>query len=190
MGVEARAEFPLRKLELHLERSGMAFTHVRPNYFLQNFCSGPLLDGIRARGEISVPMGDGAVSFVDVRDISAVVVEALVDDAHRNAAYTVTGAEAVTHHDIAAAISDATGRRVRYRSGSEAEERAALAAAGASPERIERRLGFLALARGGALSTLSTDVAKVLGREPITLRAFARDHAATFRRADSLEETR
>jgi uncharacterized protein YbjT (DUF2867 family) len=160
----------------------MAFTHVRPSYFLQNFCSGPLRAGIALRDEIAVAAGDAAISFVDARDIAAVAAEALSSPRHESRAYAVTGGAAVTHAEIAEAIAEARGRPVTYRALSEDEARRALAADGLPPERIAQRLGFLAVARTGALSAVSPDVEAVLGRAPISLRAFARDHAALWRK--------
>jgi uncharacterized protein YbjT (DUF2867 family) len=180
MGVDRREDLPLGRLERAIEGSGMAFTHLRPNYFLQNLAAAPLVDGIRERGEIALAAGDARIAFVDARDIAAVAAEALVTEAPRDAAYTLTGGEAVSYDDVARAIAAAARRPVRYTARTDGAARAALAAAGLSPELIERRLGFLALARSGALATPSPDVARVLGRPPISLAEFARDHAAAW----------
>lgn len=180
MGVDRREDLPLGRLERAIERSGMAFTHLRPNYFLQNLCAAPLVEGIRDRGEIALAAGDARITFVDARDIAAVAAEALVTEAHRGAAYTLTGGEAVSYEDVARALAAVTRRPVRYAALTEDEARVALAASGRSPEQIERSLGLLALARSGALSVVSPDVARILGRPPATLAAFARDHAAAW----------
>lgn len=180
MGVDRREDLPLGRLERALEGSGMAFTHLRPNYFLQNFVTAPLVDGIRERGEIALAAGDARIAFVDVRDIAAVAAEAIVTEAHRGVAYTLTGGEAVGYEDVARAIATATRRPVLYTALTEGYVRDALAAAGLSPELIERRLGFLALARTGAFATPSPDVARVLGRPPSSLAEFVRDHAAAW----------
>lgn len=87
----------MRRVELDLESSGMAFTHVRPNYFFQNFCSVPMRRDILERGEIAVAAGDAGISFVDARHIAAVVAEALSSPGHENRTYAVTGGAGVTH---------------------------------------------------------------------------------------------
>jgi len=181
-GVEEDDTSPMRRVELSLEHSGMAFTHIRPNYFLQNLCSGPLRAGIVDRDEIAIAAGDARISFVDARDVAAMAVEALSSRGHEGRAYSVTGGLAVTYAEIARAIGAAIGRPVTYRALSEDEARRVLTDAGMPPPAIEQRLGFLELARRGAFSRVSPDVEKILGRAPIPLEAFALDHAASWRK--------
>lgn len=180
MGVERHDELPLRKLERFLESSGLAFTHLRPNHFMQNFCRPPRLEDVRVRRTLSEPIGEAAISFIDARDIAAVAVEALGSDRHLGRAYTLTGGAALTHEEVARAISEATGMTVRSIAISEAQARQALVDAGVPAALIDRRLGFLELARSGALASVSPEVERVLGRPPITFAAFARDSASTW----------
>jgi uncharacterized protein YbjT (DUF2867 family) len=182
VGVEANDASPMRRVELALEHSGMAFTHLRPSYFMQNFCSGILRASIVERDEIAVAAGEASISFVDARDIAAVAAAALTSCEHENRAYAVTGGAGVTHAEIARAIGAAIGRPITYRPLSDDEARRALREAGMSPAAIEQRLGFLALARSGAFSRVSADVEKVLGRTPISLFTFAHEHAASWRK--------
>jgi uncharacterized protein YbjT (DUF2867 family) len=180
LGTDTRGDSPLRRVELALEASGLAFTHLRPNYFFQNFTVGPLLAGLQARGCIELPAGEGRTSFIDARDIAAVAAEALLDASHRGQGYALTGGTAVTHAEVAQALSVASGRPLRYHPQTDEEARVSLLAAGVPPARVERRLGFYAAVRQGALAAVSPDVARVLGRPPIGLGAFARDFVETW----------
>ncbi len=180
LGIERNEAQPLRQLELAVERSGLRWTHLRPNFFLQNFCTGALRGQIVERGELAVAAGDARISFVDARDIAAVAAEALVSNSLADRALAVTGAVAVTYAEIAQALTEATGRRVAYRPLDEEEARRELAAAGLAAERVEARLGFLRLARSGAFASISPDVEAVLGRAPRSVRQFATDCAATW----------
>jgi uncharacterized protein YbjT (DUF2867 family) len=184
MGIERMPDAPLRKVELYVEASGLDWSFVRPNWFLQNFLAPGVRDELVARGVVTAPMGDARVAFVDARDVAAVAAEAIVGagtGAHRNVAYALTGDDAQSHFEIAAAIAAATGRSIRYAPRTDEEERARLLAAGASEARVARRLAFLALARSGACATISGDVARVLGRPPRSLAQFTRDHADAWR---------
>jgi uncharacterized protein YbjT (DUF2867 family) len=58
--------------------SGLAWTILRPNTFMQNYASGPAFDGLRTRRAILEPAGAGRSAFVDVRDIAAVAAAVLV----------------------------------------------------------------------------------------------------------------
>lgn len=180
MGVETQNDFGLRRVELYLEDSGIAFTHLRPNFFMQVFSSGPLLADIRSTGGIHIPAADAKMSFVDVRDIAAVAAAALTGQRHTGKAYTITGGEALDHYEIARAISDATGKTVQYLPISEDTARQALSAAGFSAERVERLIGFYRLVREGFCAPVSRDVETVLGRPPITFSQFAKDHTLSW----------
>jgi uncharacterized protein YbjT (DUF2867 family) len=175
MGVETREDMGLHQVERHLEASGIPFTHLRPNFFMQVFMGDALAAGIRS-GVLAVPAGDARLSFIDARDIAAVAAEALSGGGHEGKAYTLTGPEAMDHAAVAAAIGDAVGRPVRYVALEEADARSRLAQAGLPPARIERLVGFYRLVRAGYCAPVTGDVQQVLGRPPATFAAFVRAH--------------
>src|SRR5437764_5338503 len=85
-----------RQAEKIIEESGIPFTFLRPNFFMQNFVNfySPMIKSQRA---LYSPAGDAKVSFVDVRDIAAVAVQALIsDNQHKGKAYNITGPEALS----------------------------------------------------------------------------------------------
>ena len=104
MGVERLDGTALRAIERHIEQTGLGWTHLRPNYFMQIFAREPLLPGIRGAAVIRVPAADASLSFVDVRDIAEVAAAALTSQGHDGQAYTLTGPTALTHGDVAALI--------------------------------------------------------------------------------------
>ena len=181
MGVESRDDIALRKVERYLEDSGIGFTHLRPNFFMQVFSAGPLLLNIRSTAAIHIPAADAKLSYIDVRDIAAVAAVALTERGHEGNAYTLTGAQALDHHEIARAISGASGNQIQYVAVSEAAARKAIEAAGLSKERAERLIGFYRLVRQGLCAPVSTDVQTVLGRPPISFEQFTRDQSSCWR---------
>ena len=69
------------------------------------------------QNSIYLPAGDGKVSFVDVRDIAAVAVQALTSNKnglHTGKAYTITGSDAISYGDAAGILSDYIDRKVSY----------------------------------------------------------------------------
>ncbi len=180
MGVEMLDGMALRKVERHLEDSGIGFTHLRPNFFMQVFSGGPLLTDICSTGAIHVPAADAKISYIDARDIAAVAAAALTESGHLGKAYTLTGGETLDHHEVARAISEAAGKPVRYVPISEDTARTAIEGGGLSPERAERLIGFYRLVRQGFCAPVSPDVRTVLGRPPISFAQFARDNAACW----------
>ncbi len=180
MGAEARESFSTRKVELLLEASGLAWTHLRPNFFFQVLASGALREGIVARGEIRVPAGDARVSYLDARDVAAAAFAALTEPGHEGRAYTLTGPEPLDHATIARTIANVMDRPVRYVAIDEDEARAALAAAGFPPAWIERLIGFYRVVRSGACAPVTGDLPRLLGRAPIDLARFTVDARASW----------
>src|ERR671938_1944840 len=66
-----------RQAEKIIEESKISFTFLRPNFFMQNFVNF-YSHSIKTQGAFYVPAADAKVSFVDVRNIAAVAVQALV----------------------------------------------------------------------------------------------------------------
>jgi uncharacterized protein YbjT (DUF2867 family) len=181
LGVESRNDITLRKVELLLEASGLAYTHLRPNFFMQIFTTPPLLPAVRATGIIRIPAGEARISYIDAGDIAEVAVASLTEPGHAGRAYTLTGPESLDHETLAALVSAAAEIPVRYEPADEEEARAALDAAGYSPERAERLIGFYRLVRAGFCAPVSGDVERVLGRPATPFSRFAERHAAAWR---------
>src|SRR3989442_432310 len=60
-----------------IEESGISFTFLRPNFFMQNFINF-LCNTIRNQNALYLPAGEGKVRFVDVRDNAAIAARILV----------------------------------------------------------------------------------------------------------------
>jgi uncharacterized protein YbjT (DUF2867 family) len=166
--------------EQQLEESGLAFTHLRPGWVMQNFLpsswAGPDIDG-----KIRLPAGDGHISFVDARDIAAVGVEALTKPGHEGKAYEMTGAEALSHSDIADQLSAATGRSIVYENVSPETYEQELTAQGWPRGSIETMLALFTEIRVGNESVVFDTVETVTGRAPFRFQKFANDYASVFK---------
>ncbi|WP_329402472.1 NmrA family NAD(P)-binding protein [Streptomyces melanogenes] len=160
-----------------LRESGADLTVVRAAFFAQNFSEGAMREGVLA-GEIPFPAGDTAEPWVDADDLADVVVKALTEDGHAGLIHELTGPQLLTLADVAAALSAATGRPVRYVPMSGAEYAGLLERYGL-PEGEARWLAELfATLLDGHNSSTTDGVKRVLGREPKAFADFARDAAA------------
>ena len=74
--------------ESELENSGIAFTHLQPNQFMQVYLR--FQPTIATQGQFYAASGDSRVSSVDVRDIAAVAVAALTGNGHEGKKYVIT----------------------------------------------------------------------------------------------------
>ena len=170
-----------RQVEKFIEQSGIPFTFLRPNEFMQNFVNfhSPSIKGNNA---FYVPLEDAKVSLVDVRDIAAVAVKSLIDkDKHKNKTYLITGPEALSYHQVAGILSSTTGRKINYVNISDGEARAAMKEIGMSDWLINTVSELSEYFRKGKASEISPEVEDVTGNKPISFSQFAKDYADAFR---------
>jgi uncharacterized protein YbjT (DUF2867 family) len=182
MGVESDETFMLRILEKYIEDSGISFTHLRPNWFMQNFNSGPMYADIQTTDGLHLPASDAKLSFIDIRDIAAVGAAALLEPAHVGKAYTLTGGEAIDHFQVIEKINRAADREISYVPISEEIARTILDKAGMEIDQIERWANFFSKVRNGFCAPVSNDVELVLGRPPITFDAYVIDYKDAWKR--------
>lgn len=163
--------------EAAVRDSGLEWTISRPGWFAQNFSEGFFADAVRA-GELRLPAGDGAASFVDAEDIAAVVVAALTEPGHTGQVYELSGPRAVTVAEAAATIADATGRSLRYVPIGFDEYVTDLVDQGWPPADAEAFAHVIEPLREGTDAYVSDGVQRALGRPPRTFAQFAAATAA------------
>jgi len=116
---------------------------------------------------------------VDVRDIAAVAAVALTEAGHEGATYTLTGPEAITHAQIAEALTAALGRTVTFIDVP--PEAFADGVRGLLPPwQVDGLLEDYAHYRRGEAAAVSPAVAEITGTPPRSIEQFARDYAAAF----------
>jgi uncharacterized protein YbjT (DUF2867 family) len=179
LGADAGEEAPLRRIERHLMASGVTYTILRPNFFMENFTTGFLAPMIR-QGGIYLAAADGKTSFISTADIAAVAVAAFAGG-HQGREYNLTGPAALDYHEVAALISRASGRTIAYHAISE-EAMLAGAMQNGLPESSARFLGLLySVVRNGWAAGVTDEVRQVTGRPPLTFAEFARQSAALWK---------
>lgn len=176
LGMEhAPAEVEQRGVELHLQRSGLEWTILRPNWFFQNLTDGPLraLADVHD-GVLRLPTGDAAVSFIDTRDIAAVAVETLLGGHHRRE-YALTGSQSLTFADLATACRDSPVPVEAYEPVSEENFCRAALDLRWHPDYVNTLSSLFATIAAGHAAPVLPDTAKVLGRAPRSLAEFVRE---------------
>ncbi|MFC4080462.1 NAD(P)H-binding protein [Amycolatopsis samaneae] len=163
--------------EAAVRESGLEWTITRPGWFAQNFSEGFFADAVHA-GELRLPAGEGAASFVDAEDIAEVVAAALTGEGHAGRVYELSGPRAVTLTEAVATISAATGREIRYVPLSVAEYIEELVAQGLPREDAEVFADVVEPLREGRDAHLSDGVRQALGRPPRAFGRFAEAAAA------------
>jgi uncharacterized protein YbjT (DUF2867 family) len=184
MGADAEKEFLLgnlhRQVEKLIEASGITYTILRPNSFFQNYIT---FTGstIKSQNCFYLPLGDGKISFVDVRDVAAVAAAELTQSLHENQAYEVTGSEALSNDEIASILSKVLGQTINYVNISEETARQSMRSAGMPERETEMVLGLYAEQKAGNYSTISPAVEQITGKKPISFEQFVNDYIEAFR---------
>jgi len=161
----------------HIRESGLAFTFLRPNSFMQNFMNYfPPHDGT-----IYLPWGNGKASFVDTRDIAAVAAEALTSSEHEGKTYTLTGPAALGIAEVASILSEVAGREINYIDVPESAARDGMLQAGLPRWQVDALMELHAANKQNRWSTVTSDIEKVTAKPATSFAQFARDHADRFR---------
>src|SRR5580658_1047648 len=187
-GLDARPEttFPFglmhKEIEKHLERSGLAWTHLRPTGFMQEYLREA--PSIIREGALYFALGDVKLNPIDLVDVAKVGFLLLRDGGHEGARLPMTGPEALSMTEVANRISRASGRTVRYVHVPPIARRQALIAHGIPPEiadaldrQVEERL------KGGLESQVDLSTHKLFNIRPTTFLEFAQRNAQAFGRA-------
>lgn len=184
-GRDARPEtrFPFGRMhweiEQYLERSGLAWTHLRPTGFMQEYLREA--PSIIKDGALYLPLGDVRLNPVDLVDVAKVAFRLVRDGGHEGEALSLTGPEALSMAQIAERISSVVGKAVRYIPISSAQRREALLAhgipaefVGALDEQVTERL------KGGLESQLDLSTLRRFGVQPTSFLQFATRNARAF----------
>ncbi|MEY9857981.1 uncharacterized protein YbjT (DUF2867 family) [Catenulispora sp. GAS73] len=174
---------PTEAMMAHWERavraSGKEWTILHPNWFFQNFGTG-FAPALRDRGVLQLPAGDGAVSFVDTRDIAEVAAVALTEDGHAGQILTITGPESLTHQQALDILGEAAGRTLTYRAVPPRQAEESSRAAGASERTIVAQRGLFQVIRDGGNAPVTDVVQRLTGHAPRSLARYAAEHADTW----------
>lgn len=162
-------------VENAIEMSGLEWTFVRPGEFALN-----KLDtwghSIRAENVVRSAFPDAKGVPIHEADIAAVACTALLTDGHASKQYTLTGPQALTHREQAAAIAEGLGRDITFVARTYGQARNDLIEAGLPADIAEYILGYQAEYAEEPPEVYPT-VEQVTGRPARTLAQWAADHA-------------
>lgn len=166
------------RIEGHLRRSGVPHVVLQSNFYMTNLLMSA--DQIREQAMVFAPAGEGRISMIDPRDVGEAAAAVLADDDPQTRTHFLTGPEAIGYKDVAAQLSEATGRDVVYVDVPPEDATRALAAAGLPDWLVGHLHGLFGLIRQGALEATSDHVQVLIGRRPRSFADFARERAAAF----------
>ena len=125
-------------------------------------------------------MKDGKIGMIDVRDIVDVAAKVLTEDGHQGKTYGLTGPASISFHDVAAGLSKALGKEVKYVDVPLEAGREAMVGMGLS-EWFADAMTEYNKAFGEGLGDFTTgDVQELTGHPARSYETFARDFAEVF----------
>ena len=162
-----------------LRESGMDWTMLRPNFFMQNLLGTAMT--VRMQGVIYQPAADASASSIDARDIAAVAAKVLTSDGHAGKAYVLTGPQSLTYQQIAEILTKVRGgNAVRYVPLPPAAAKQGMMQLG-FPEWLAQAISELFDAmRDGVMAPVTDEVQRITGKPPRTFEVFATENKAAF----------
>ncbi|RYX83739.1 SDR family oxidoreductase [bacterium] len=181
----AESNSPNRFLRYHaaveeaLRASGIAYTFLRPNLFMQGLLN--FIPTISAQNAFYAPAGEGHISVVDIRDIADVAFASLTQPGHEGKIYDLTGPEALTHAEMAAQLSQAVGRDIAFFDVPPQAMRQSLLEFGFPEWQADGLLEEYAEWSQDKAAQIAPDIREVTGRDARTFASFARDYVGQFK---------
>ncbi len=174
IGASASATFTLARdhgaTEEYIRDSGLAFTFLRDNLYADFFAALVGADGV-----IRGPAGQGRVAAVAQADIVDAAAAVLRDvSAHAGKTYDLTGPASLTLAEVAAILTSALGRDIRFVDETLAEAYASRAAYGAPAWQVDAWVSTYTAIAGGDLATVTDAVARLTGHAATSLAELLR----------------
>ncbi len=131
-------------------------------------------ESIIKQGKFFAAIGDAKISAVDVHDIAAVAAVALTEQGHEGKIYNITGAEALTHQEMAEKLSAALKRQIQFVDVSPEAMGEALISAGFPDWQADGLIEDYAHYSRGEASEIASGVQDSTSKPPRSFDDFAR----------------
>jgi uncharacterized protein YbjT (DUF2867 family) len=166
------------EIEDELISSGLPYTFLRPQSFMQNTLIAART--VASEGKIYQPFKDGKLGMIDARDIGEVASKVLTEGGHEGKVYTLTGPAAISFYDVAEALSEVLGKEVSYVAVPLEKAKEAMLNIGI-PEWRADALNEYAKAHSEGYSDFTTnDVEQLTGHPATSYKKFAGDFERVF----------
>lgn len=156
--------------EQAIKATGIAYTIFRNSWYDENLFMS--LPHTLASGYWYTSAGDGRISYCARDDMAAAIAGGLASDAKESTTYTLTGPKAYTVAEVAALVTEVTGKPIEVVQLSDDALTEGMKANGL-PEPIAKLLvSFDAATRAGDLGMVTDSVEKLSGRKSVSLKQF------------------
>ena len=169
-------------VERYIEWSGLSFTHLRPECFMQNLLSYDGTQAVKA-GVIEQYTGDARFSWVDGEDVARVAAQALLHpEKHTGQTYRL-GYDVQSYGDIAAIMTRLLGQPFRYDAQSPDVFLKNMRAAGAEMAYmncVHDNFTRMAARQIPGVEETFDNFEVITGRQPVRWEEFVQKHRSAF----------
>jgi NAD(P)H dehydrogenase (quinone) len=129
-------------------------------------------DQVLNSGAIFLPAGTGKGSYTSRSDMASAGVAVLTTEGHDNRTYEISVSESLTFYDIAAILSELSGKQIVYAAPDVETFTAVMTQAGVPAEGIGFMKTFCSAIAQGEFDFPDTTLEKLIGRKPVTIKEF------------------
>lgn len=175
VAADSAAEFAAvhRATEATLRASGLGVTLLRNTLYADLL---PITVGAAAHGgDFGLPAGSGRAGFVSRSELAEAIAAAAAAPALAKDTYELTGQATHDYHEVAAAVSLATGKPVRYRPMAGEDYARTLQEQGLPQWLALAMSGLYGAVAAGKLDRVSNDYAALVGHPPRPLACLAQE---------------
>ncbi len=166
------------EIDTELKASGLPYTLLRPHNFMQNTFMAA--QTVASDGAMYMPLKEGEFGMIDLRDIVDVAAKVLTEAGHEGKTYDLTGPASISAHDIAAGLSKALGKEVKYVDVPLEAAREAMVGMGLSGWLADANNEYFKALSEGFGDFTTNGVEEITGHPARSYETFARDFAQAF----------
>jgi len=156
--------------EKNIKASGMKYTILRNNCYAEML---PVFMGEKVlETGIFLPAGNGKAAFAARADMAEATANILMNSGHDNKEYSISNTVSYSMNDVAAMLSEISGKKISYTSPTQEVYAETLTKAGVPKEYIDMLSAFCEAIKQGEFTVEKSDLEYLLGRKPASLKEF------------------
>ena len=156
------------KTEDYIKQSGLSYVIFRNALYMDTI---PQFVGEKVfETGINLPAGEGKVSYALRREMGEAMANVLAKDDCSNKIYNFTGSEQNTFGDVAAALTELSGKEVNYTDVEKAAFETNMKERGVPESAVQKIVGFITDIKNGQEEEVTSELENQLGRKPTMLK--------------------
>jgi len=157
--------------EEHLVNCGIPYTLFK-NGFYMDMITDFIGENVLETQTVFLPAGDGKVNFALRKEIAEALANVLTSEGHENKSYNIGGETTTSFGEIAAFLSEISGKKINYVSPDAETYKQELAKHHVPEMYINMFTAFAIAFSENAMDVASKDLTGLLGRTPADVKTF------------------